>query len=304
MSNYTIWRRSATDDRRAGVDPEANLTAATLFGATRSALVGEPLSRFIVPEDQDVYLRHRQRLAQMGALHSWDMRMRRADGSTFWAHLDAVLARDGECLCTLCDATERKRPEEAVRVSERRLKEAQRIGKMGSLDWDLATNDIVLSEETLEMYGFDRADAKPTLDDIIRLLPPEEKERVENSMRTAIAGGARHDMEHRIVRPDGREIFVRATAELLRDPDGKPVRLLGTVLDITESKTIENAQAFLRSAAIWTRTRISSGRSRATSPRPSGWITSASTAWRATSTAPGRWPSTLTASSSRTWNTP
>ena len=64
-------------------------------------------------------------------------------------------------------------------------------------------------------------------------------------MRTAIAGGARHDMEHRIGRPDGREIYVRATAELFRDPDGRPVRLLGTVLDITEPKTIENAQAFL-----------------------------------------------------------
>ena len=48
------------------------------------------------------------------------MRMKRADGSTFWAHLDAALARNGECLCTLCDATERKRAEEELRVSERR----------------------------------------------------------------------------------------------------------------------------------------------------------------------------------------
>ena len=228
-----------------GLIREANLTAATLFGAPRSVLARQPLTRYIAPEDQDLYHRQRQRFAQPGALHAWDMRMKRADGSRFWAHLDAVLTRDGVCLCTLCDATERMRSVEEVRISERRLKEAQRIGKMGSLDWDLSTNTILLSEETLAMYGLDQANARPTLEDITRLLPPDEKERVENSLRTAIAGGARHDMEHRIVRPDGREIFVRATAELFRDPDGKPARLLGTILDITESKAIEDAQSFL-----------------------------------------------------------
>jgi len=223
----------------------ANLAAAALLGAAQSALVSQPLSRFVFPQDQNDFSAQRKQLGETKTWLSWDMRIVRADGASFWANVQAALVQNGECRITLSDASERKRAEEELLISERRLREAQRIGNLGSLDWNLATNQIALSDETMEMYGFDTATTKPTLEEIVQLLHPEDRERVENSLRTVIAGGARHDLEHRMVRPDGREIFIRATAELIRDPDGKPVRLLGTIFDITESKAIENAQAFL-----------------------------------------------------------
>ena len=127
---------------------------------------------------------------------------------------------------------------EALRASESLLKEAQRIGKLGSIDWNVNTNDLTLSNEALAIYGFEK-ESKPALEELVKLVHPEDRERVEKSLQDAVSGRAKHDMEHRIVRHDGKVMHVQATAELFRDADGKPVRLLGTMHDITERKLAE-----------------------------------------------------------------
>jgi PAS domain S-box-containing protein len=137
------------------------------------------------------------------------------------------------------DITERKQAEAALQENEGRLKEAQRVARLGSLDWNLATNELILSDEALEIYGLDRTRNKVALEELTRLLHPEDAERVQRSLSDAVQGIDRHDMEHRMVCPDGREIFIRATAELFRDTAGRPARLLGTVQDITERKLVE-----------------------------------------------------------------
>lgn len=165
------------------------------------------------------------------------------DGHLVWVSIGTRLFRDsaGEPLyfiTSIQDITDRKRTEEELQKSEERLREAQRVGQLGSLDWNLVTNEIVLSEEALNIYGFDTV---PTLDEIVSILHPEDKERVEESLNNAIKGIAKHDIEHRMIRPDGETVFVRATAELFFDSGGKPARLLGTILDITDRETIEVA---------------------------------------------------------------
>jgi PAS domain S-box-containing protein len=123
------------------------------------------------------------------------------------------------------EITERKQAEKELRTSENRLKEAQRIGKLGFLDWDLATNELLLSEEAIEIYHLDKNKKVHRLDEIVNLLHPEDKERVEKSLQDAIAGIAKHDMEHRMVLPDGNVIYIRASTELFLDQNSKPVRM-------------------------------------------------------------------------------
>jgi two-component system cell cycle sensor histidine kinase/response regulator CckA len=89
-----------------GLILEANLRAATLLGVERVTLLNQPLSRYISPEDQDSYALQRKQLAGTGTAQSRDMRMLYADGSTFWAHLQANPAQKGECWITLQDITE------------------------------------------------------------------------------------------------------------------------------------------------------------------------------------------------------
>src|SRR5660397_107363 len=105
---------------------EANLTTRTLLGVARGALVEQPISPFIFPEDQDLYYRHRKQLFETGEPQAYELRMVKKDGTAFWARLEAnaVQDKDGEPVCHLMmsDVTERKQVEEALRESEESLR--------------------------------------------------------------------------------------------------------------------------------------------------------------------------------------
>ena len=106
-----------------GLIREANLAAATLLGVARGALIGQPLSRFVLPEDQDILYRCRQRLFATHQPQCGELRLRRSDGEPGWVSLDANLGADdsGEpCWrLTLGDIGERKRAEAALAEENR-----------------------------------------------------------------------------------------------------------------------------------------------------------------------------------------
>jgi len=97
---------------KPGLILEANLTAATLLGVTRSSLVMQPFTRFILREDQDIFYHHRQQLFATGASQVAEMRLVRADETIFWANLEATAAIDTDgapvCRLVMSDISERK----------------------------------------------------------------------------------------------------------------------------------------------------------------------------------------------------
>lgn len=97
-----------------GVILEANLAAAELLGMVRSALFGRKFSVFISPADRGTWVAQRTQLDEKETQHSWDMRMQRADGTLFWAHLEAALAQNGGSRITINDISERKQTEELI----------------------------------------------------------------------------------------------------------------------------------------------------------------------------------------------
>jgi PAS domain S-box-containing protein len=136
---------------------------------------------------------------------------------------------------------DQKRAEELLRESQNRLNEAQRIGRLGFLDWDLSSNEIELSDEALRIYGLDPATKTVGAEEIMKRIHPDDAELAVKSLNDAIAGRGKHDIEHKIVRPDGKVVYVHANAEVFRDANGKPIRVLGTHLDITEIKQAQTA---------------------------------------------------------------
>ena len=101
-----------------GMILEANLTASTLLGVERGVFLKTPITRYIFPEDQDIYYRRHKQLLETGAPQACELRLLKNDGSTFWARMEAAAATsdEGEPLCraTVSDITERKRAEEAA----------------------------------------------------------------------------------------------------------------------------------------------------------------------------------------------
>jgi PAS domain S-box-containing protein len=103
-----------------GLILEANLRAAELLGAKRSALVKLPLSRFILPEDQDIYYRYFKELFATGG-QTCELRLARSGGAQFWVQLDATVVKDSDgnlvCRAVMSDITERKQAERRQHLS-------------------------------------------------------------------------------------------------------------------------------------------------------------------------------------------
>ena len=122
----------------AGLMLEANLTAARLLGVTRGTLTGQPLSHYILPEDQDSYYLHRRRLFATGVPQVLELRLRREDGTHFWARIDATTAPDVEagaevCRATVTDISDRKRLEAERLQFERELQRAQKMESLARM---------------------------------------------------------------------------------------------------------------------------------------------------------------------------
>ncbi len=122
-----------------GLILEANLTAASQFGMAISALVKQPLFRFILSEDRDRYYRNRKQLFETGLSPMCEMRMVRKDGSRFWAQMEASVAQDVDgtplCRAVISDITDRKRVEdlEKANKNEVSLHQSQRMEAIGRL---------------------------------------------------------------------------------------------------------------------------------------------------------------------------
>ncbi|HKO38578.1 MAG TPA: PAS domain-containing protein [Solirubrobacterales bacterium] len=139
------------------------------------------------------------------------------------------------------DITERRRIEEEVERSRARLAEAERVARMGSWEWDIPSGRLTCSEGLFAIYGtppqeFENYDPSET-----RNIHPDDRTRVEQELRQAVERGTPVDFEFRIIRPDGRVRRIHSRAELIADSDGHPLRLTGSVQDVTEVRAAAEA---------------------------------------------------------------
>lgn len=142
-------------------------------------------------------------------------------------------------LGTSQDVTERKIVEEILKKSQRSLANAQRLARVGNWDWDIAANDLQWSDEIYSIFGIEKKWFGATYETFLRFIHPDDRKSVERAVNEALYEGKAYSIDHRIVRPDGVELTVHEQAEVEFDSRGVPVRMSGTVQDITERKLAE-----------------------------------------------------------------
>ena len=121
------------------------------------------------------------------------------------------------------------------------LTRAQHIAQMGNWDWQIDANKIYWSEGIYQLFGIDPQTFEPSYESFIACVHPEDRERLNQAVQRALDSQETYDIIHRILRPDGEIRIVRENAEIVRDAAGHALRMIGTVLDITQQTRVEEA---------------------------------------------------------------
>ncbi|MBP2230869.1 PAS domain S-box-containing protein [Azospirillum agricola] len=212
-----------------------------------AAAAGAPLSNFvdgILPEDRDGVRRCLDAAMRDGRRFTIEYRLL-SDGGMRWvsSHGRRLSGSEGappRISGVTVDITERKAIEEALRASENRLRRAQEAGRVGTFEVDIAGSTVTGSDMFFRLWGLEPMESAPAA--LFEGMLVTEDRALSSNDGSRAAGSAVTAVEYRIRRADtGEERWLSRHADFLRDGDGRPVRLVGTLHDVTERKRAETA---------------------------------------------------------------
>jgi signal transduction histidine kinase len=132
------------------------------------------------------------------------------------------------------EIAEREQVELRLRSREHTLARAQRIARMGSWEWDIANDRITSSRENNRLFGRDRDAPAYNYDTLLQAIHPEDRERIDKTIKDAVAEGRAYSCDYRILLPDGGERVIFEQADITCDDTGRTVLVTGINLDITD----------------------------------------------------------------------
>lgn len=218
----------------------ANPALCSMLGYTEEELCNMSCSEFANPEDSEDDWAHFQQL-RAGVIdhYSIEKRYRRKDGAPRWGHLNVSLSKDDEgsplVFAFVEDITESKLAEEARRESEQRLRLAIQAGRMYAFDWNVATDVIVRSKESAEIFNWENPE-NDTGQAFHERIHPDDLALYNASEATLTAENPTYQIVFRALNPAGSVIWLEDSGRGLFDGQGTLVRVIGIVADITGRK--------------------------------------------------------------------
>jgi PAS domain S-box-containing protein len=227
----------------------ANPALCSMLGYRENELCGMNCSQFANPEDsQDDWALFQQLRAGVIDHYSLEKRYVRKDGFQLWGRLNVSLLKSDDggpplVFAFLENITERRRTEDALRESEQQFRLAAYAGKMFSYEWDVATDVVVRSGEYAEMLCSDKVAQLTTGQQIAGMIHSGDRQRVLAADAALSTEKPDLRVSYRMASPDGGMVWVEKTGRAQFNEQGKMLRIVGMVTDITERKLAEEALA-------------------------------------------------------------
>ncbi|WP_440947785.1 PAS domain-containing sensor histidine kinase [Methanosarcina sp. T3] len=254
------------------MDAEFNVTysnkrTAELMRYVQEEIIDRPVMDFICDESKPIAIRSLDK-RRSGISESYELKLKCKDGSLFWAYISAKPLFDKNgiftgSLCMFTDITKRKETEaklketldnlenlvkvrteeleiafNSLRESERGLAEAQQMAHIGNWNRDIVTDKLFWSDELYRIFGLKPKEFEVTHSLFLTYVHSDDRNYVDTAFKTALKGEPL-DIDYRIILADGSERVVHGEGEVIFDENNIPIRMRGTVQDITERKRAE-----------------------------------------------------------------
>jgi len=195
----------------------------------------------------DAFYRDLWRTIASGDIWKGEICNRSKDGSLYWVASTIVPFLDNngrpyQYVSIRTDITETKRFQLEAKKSDERLRLSQEFANIGTWEWNIETGELYWSECIAPLFGYPQGELETSYENFLKAVHPHDRSQVENGVKNCVEQGTEYLIEHRVSWPDGQIRWVLERGDVTRDEQGKPLKMLGVVMDIHDRKMAEMAK--------------------------------------------------------------
>ena len=216
----------------------------TVSNLSVDEVLGRSVFEFVKPDQISVLKENYQSVLKTAQPRQFEIDYDIGDDKVYFENRVGPVMRDRKVIALIIssrDVTIRRKALQQLEKSQRQLRHALQAGRTGTWEWDIKTNEVIWSDGVEAMFGLADGSFQNSYDAFKALIHPEDRFMIESAIENTLVNNAKYYVEHRCIFPDKTIHWLSEQGEVYRDNEGKPIRMIGTVTDITERKNTELA---------------------------------------------------------------